>query len=424
MINKDTDNLKRRNITGRLILVFFGFMLFLTFFSNTINNFSLPRATYEQPSSGSLLKEVAGEGTVEAREIISIYTQSSRVVLELKVKAGEQVTAGQELMLLDTAELEQQLKEEEIRYEKLKLVLEKLGEESIQGGNKTYSNNVDSAREKVQEREQAWENAKALQEAGSESLENVRKAEKDLAAAKKEYELKQGELQNKKKSEGRDIQNAQYDLELQKIKVDKIRVELSTGSRITAPRDGVITELNFSEGSKTNNTKPLAVLADRSGGFEFKAAVDADAAQYLALEDNVEVSIKALGGKRMIGKLVKIEDTPGQKGDKKDIYVELAGDGLTGGETGEIQISKKTRAYPALVANSAVGQDGSGKFVYVIKERKGALGNEYYAQKAYISTADSDNYKTALLNGLDLRDRVIVKSDRAVSDGGRVLLVR
>jgi HlyD family secretion protein len=58
----------------------------------------------------------------------------------------------------------------------------------------------------------------------------------------------------------------------------------------------------------------------------------------------------------------------------------------------------------------------------VLKERKGALGNEFYVQKVSVSTGDSDNIKTAVLNGISPMDKVVSDSDKSISDGARVML--
>lgn len=60
-------DVQRKKLIGKLSLLFLMTMIGLTFFSNTINNFALPRVQTVRPASGALIKEIFGEGTVEVK---------------------------------------------------------------------------------------------------------------------------------------------------------------------------------------------------------------------------------------------------------------------------------------------------------------------------------------------------------------------
>ena len=127
----DDENIKRRKITGKAMGIFIAGMLVLTFFSKTINNFSLPKIRYETPVSGALIKEVTGTGNVEAKITRDLYVSSSMKVTDIKVDVGEAVKKGQTLLTLDTSNIENQLKNELDQYGKKKLQLEALMEAGL-----------------------------------------------------------------------------------------------------------------------------------------------------------------------------------------------------------------------------------------------------------------------------------------------------
>jgi HlyD family secretion protein len=420
MNNTSDANLVKKKTIARIAAIFIAIMIFLTFFSNTINNFSLPRVQLENPMSGALIKEVTGEGVVEPVDKISIYASQGRRVEEIKVKAGDEVSKGQTIAILDKKDLEEQLNVETIRYEKLKLTLEGLNSTSMV----KYSRPVEKAGENVQEAQKNLDTVKKLFDAGVASGDELDKATNMLSEAQKNYtEQKEDETVGLADLK-RQIKSTGYDVELQKITVDKLQKELSTGSTLESPMDGVVTELNYQEGSLINNTVPVYTIADISKGFRFRATVDEKSSKYLDIYDTVQVSFGSSSSKTVSGKISNITTNMEYPGERCDIVVDVPAKGLSSGEHGELYADKKTKTYALLIPNNAVVTDNNGKFVWVIKERKGPLGNEFYVQKAAITAEDSDNFKTAVLQGIDMDENIIVKYSKSISEGSRVIVDR
>ncbi|HEY8420912.1 MAG TPA: hypothetical protein VIL05_04120, partial [Thermoclostridium sp.] len=59
-------NLPKQKRIRKTIIAFFLFMLIMTFLSKTLHNLSLPRVDAVKPAAGYLLREVKGEGVIEA----------------------------------------------------------------------------------------------------------------------------------------------------------------------------------------------------------------------------------------------------------------------------------------------------------------------------------------------------------------------
>jgi RND family efflux transporter MFP subunit len=209
---------------------------------------------------------------------------------------------------------------------------------------------------------------------------------------------------------------------LQELDIAKLRKDLGSGSVLTAPFAGVVTALNYSPGARTNPSLPVVTIAALNGGFVFTATIDLENAEHLSVGDPATVSLGGLDGQKIQGQITEIRDTQGQVGVKKDLLVDLPGDGLSGGESGELTIEKNIGYYKLLVPNSAVGDGDNGKFVYVLREKRGPLGNEYSVQLVDVAVGESDNLNTAILNGLQDGDRVITGSDKQINDGSRVMV--
>jgi HlyD family secretion protein len=418
---EQVSNSLRKKVIGRSIIIFLSVMLLLTFFSNTINNFSLPKVVCETPTRGSLVKDITGTGTVKAAKALDVYIQSNMRVNELKVSVGDKVKKGQLLMSLDTSEVAGQLEDELDRYEQKKISLEKIIEASSADSLLNYDKSIDTAKINMDKAKDEYENIKQLYEESSETVDSLNAAKVNYDNSVRDYNSALKNKENAIKENGRNLKTTQLDLDIAERKIDELKkqVKLST---VTASADGVITELNFDEGTMANSSKPLYKIADIAKGLEFAASVDVDSAAYLAAGDEVEVSINSLDGPPLEGSLEQIKDNQQQRGVIKDLIIKIPSDSLVGGESGSVNIRKNIGSYQTLVPNSAVAQDNDGYFVYVLKERKGPLGNEYYAQKASITIDESDDLRTAVINGLGNFEKVISSTDKALSDGTRVLL--
>lgn len=100
---------KRREWVKNAAIIFLVIMLILTFFSNTIMNYSLPEVAAQYVSSGSLSEQIRGTATVEAAESYTVKINDTRVVRSVEVKQGDTVEKGQVLITLeegDGAQLE------------------------------------------------------------------------------------------------------------------------------------------------------------------------------------------------------------------------------------------------------------------------------------------------------------------------------
>lgn len=182
----ENENIKgRKEIIKKIGIVFIVIMLLLTFFSNTIMNYSLPEVATEPVSSGTVSNKVRGQGTVETNADYDIVVSGSRVIKEVKVEDGDIVKKGQVLFTFEdgeNTELEQEeetLAQMELDYAKSLL---KLGPD--------YSNDNDEIKEAKAELQTAIKE----QEAAKTNDKELKKAKSDEAAAKKAVEEQQKKI--------------------------------------------------------------------------------------------------------------------------------------------------------------------------------------------------------------------------------------
>ena len=88
-------------------IIFLSVMLVLTFFSNTIMNYSLPEVATQYVQSGTITAKIRGTGIIESGDPYEIKAKESRKVTSVAVKTGDTVQKGDVLLYLEDTESEE-----------------------------------------------------------------------------------------------------------------------------------------------------------------------------------------------------------------------------------------------------------------------------------------------------------------------------
>ena len=95
---------KRRDWVKNVAIVFLSVMLVLTFFSNTIMNYSLPEVATKYVMPGSITAKIRGTGTINSANPYNIVVNETRKVESVLVRSGDTVQKGDVLFLLSDKE--------------------------------------------------------------------------------------------------------------------------------------------------------------------------------------------------------------------------------------------------------------------------------------------------------------------------------
>ena len=95
---------KRKDLIKNLLIIFLVVMLVLTFFSGTIQNWSLPEVATVYVQSGSISPQIRGTGTIKADDPYNVTATETRKVVSVKVKVGDEVKKGDVIYILDEAD--------------------------------------------------------------------------------------------------------------------------------------------------------------------------------------------------------------------------------------------------------------------------------------------------------------------------------
>ncbi|HBA49257.1 MAG TPA: hypothetical protein DCZ91_15975 [Lachnospiraceae bacterium] len=95
---------KKREWVKTAAIVFLSVMLVLTFFSNTIMNYSLPEVATQYVQSGTITAKIRGSGMVESGDPYNVEVKESRKVASVAVRVGDTVEKDAVLIYLEDEE--------------------------------------------------------------------------------------------------------------------------------------------------------------------------------------------------------------------------------------------------------------------------------------------------------------------------------
>ncbi|MBO4457496.1 MAG: HlyD family efflux transporter periplasmic adaptor subunit [Butyrivibrio sp.] len=94
----------RKDVIKNVAIVFLSVMLLLTFFSNTIMNYSLPQVATVQVERGKISKQIRGTGDISAEDPYNVTLKETRKISGVSVKEGAHVEKDDVIFLLEDTE--------------------------------------------------------------------------------------------------------------------------------------------------------------------------------------------------------------------------------------------------------------------------------------------------------------------------------
>lgn len=217
-------NVKKREWVKTVAIIFLAVMLVLTFFSNTIMNHSLPEVATANVTSGTINAKIRGQGTVSANETYDVTIKQTRKVASIKVKAGQEVAAGDVLFTLE-AEESDELKQAQTELESLELNYEKSliaasteaarENREVQKLQETYNDLL------AQYHQYSTMDAKKVELEKTKAEASLKELQKDLAKAQKEL----SSLQTDKEYTQAQADVTKYEAEVEQLKANVKELE-------------------------------------------------------------------------------------------------------------------------------------------------------------------------------------------------------
>lgn len=437
---------KRRKKIVAGLAVFMALMWVCTLVSKSIYAQQLPMVTTTRTEAKYIEHIVEAEGIVEAGAKLPVTVLSGLRVEELVVHTGDQVEEGDLLFTVDLEDLKQIMDEQELSVAKTQLQIDTIvhnkelaqsqkaleearAREDYDALARYQDTLVGRAAEDVVQAE------KALEELPDESKGNGSEEEERLkrelqAAAYAEADAR-WTRDNTMKDAGRKVEDvlqednadatlAVYRTELAAMqdKLAAYREVLDREGKMTAPMAGTVTDVYVQAGGRVPDTASF-LLADEEVACRFRTSLTKEQKSYVNLGDDVKLE---LGGSRKIDvKVDYLQENESMPGTYTAI-VKLPEETGVPGLSGKLTCSKTGEKYPACIPLSALHSENGRYFVYVVNEREGILGTEYYVEEITISVVDKNDRLAAIEGAVSDESLILESSTKEVQKGTVVRL--
>ncbi|WP_133471625.1 efflux RND transporter periplasmic adaptor subunit [Paraglaciecola marina] len=281
------------------IVLYFTLAPSLSNWSNSDTSISAQRVRTATVTRGDLIRDLSVQGRVVAAVSPKLYSPAQGTI-SFEVDAGDSVTRGQTLAVIESPELTNQLKQEESALQRLQLELD---------------------RQKIQSNKQALVNQKAVDlakvalTAADREKRRADKAFKSQSISQIDYEKAQDELENAKLVYKHSVKDAELNLESLafEVKAKKLFVErqillVEDLSRkvaeltLRSPVDGLVGNLSVEQKNQVAKNQAILSVVDLSE-FELEVDIPESYADDLAIGMTAEVT---LNGETHLAKLVTI----------------------------------------------------------------------------------------------------------------------
>ncbi|NOU91909.1 hypothetical protein GC093_01475 [Paenibacillus sp. LMG 31456] len=348
-------------MTGLLI----AFLVICTLLSNTLYALTLPKVTTQVVGQGPLDQTFKGSNVIKPVEVRDVTGQAGWNVKKVLVRGGDVVQQGQSLVQYSNDEAEQQLVSEQAALKKLQLSVEKLEYDYI-----LSERNEDNG---------------------------------TLLAAKAA------------------LKSAKIDISLQQQHILDLQAKISSYQVMKAPFDGIVAAVNAKEGVSAGVGVPDIRLSNAQSGFQLELQIPSEIAESLTVDEVMDVHLPRQNNRVIEGKAASLvqADSAAELGISR-LTVLLQDPSLVSGERAEVIITKKGKADTLLISSAAIRKDHTDTYVYTLEERKGPLGNAFYANRRTVTVASSNEHVAAISAGLFNQMSVIVESSERLLEGSRV----
>lgn len=187
---------------------------------------------------------------------------------------------------------------------------------------------------------------------------------------------------------------------------------------VTSAFSGVVTEITVGAGDRVPDTAVL-LLSDESIPCQLKVMLDKEQKKYMGLGDLVSVKLEGESGQmeKKVSYLSESRNVP----EKYEALIMLPENSGVPGASGMISRSETGEKHKLCLPLAAIDTRDDRSYVYVLKEREGILGKEYFIDEINVKVIDKNESWAAIEEGLaDEESQIILSSTREIKKGDTV----
>lgn len=433
---------KKKIVVG--FFIFLCLMWLCTVISKSIYASRLPIVQTESIEQKYVEHIVKVDGIVVAGDKNPVTTLSGLRVEKLTVQAGDRVEEGDVIFTVDLEDLEDMMAQKQTDISKLQTQIntilqnEELARQKKELEEQRAREDYDELARRedtlvgraAQEYSKVEDEVSQQREAGaSENIdEELKNALQQAAYAEADAKWQRD---NAMKEAGRRVEDiiapesADSSLEISRLELAGLQEELSryqeikdAEGQIRVGQGGLITDIYINTGGRTSDSAVM-LLADDSVPCRFKAVISQDQKKYVGLNDTV--SLKLDGSREQDATVDYLSESVSMPG-SYELYINLPEGTGVPGLSGTMSRAESGEKHSCCVTPSAVHRETMRSYVYVVKERDGILGKEYYAGQVDVRILDENEYWVAVEAALDYESIIITSSTKEVRNGDVVRL--
>ncbi|MBD5453842.1 MAG: biotin/lipoyl-binding protein [Lachnospiraceae bacterium] len=430
---------KKKIVIG--FLIFIGFMWLCTVISKSIYASRLPIISVEQIDQKYIEHIVEVEGIVIAGDKLPVTALGGLRIDKVMVQVGDRVEEGDVLFTVDMEDLNLIMEEKQAQIAKLQAQvnaivqneeLEKqkkaLEEERAREDYDTTARYQETLVGRAEEEfNRAEHELEKLEESGEYSEEEHEALERALQSAAYAEADAKGQRDSSIKDAGRRVEDillpenadatlSNYQVELALLREDLAKYQeiKDMEGQIAAGQSGLVTDVYISVGSRIPDSAVM-LLADDAVPCQFKTMIDQEQKKYVGLDDKVSLQLDGSSREKeaSVDYLSESDTMPGSY----EIYINLPeGSGMPG-LSGTMKHTETGEKYSCCLSPAAVHTENTRSYVYVVKEREGILGMEYYVEEVNVRILDQNEKWVAVEGAIDSESQIIVSATKEIKNG-------
>ncbi len=217
------------------------------------------------------------------------------------------------------------------------------------------------------------------------------------------------------------LENMKREITQQEALVKRLQEKAINGV-ITAPVTGMIINLTYVTGEKTNSGAAVAEIEISEKGYTMSFTVTIEQSRRLSVGQVAQVQYY-YGSNAPYAEISAIKTDYNNPRGSRIVELEVRGDNIYPGQTMYVALGETGREYEAVIPNSAIHEDNKGKFVYIVEAKNTPIGNRYIARRADIQVIASDDSSSAISGVSAYANYIITTSSKPITDGMQVRLI-
>lgn len=428
---------KKKIIVG--FALFLGFMWLCTLISKSIYATRIPMVSTNTLEEKYIEHKVEAEGIVIEGGKQAVTALRGLRVEAMMVHTGDRVEEGDVLFSIDLEDLLEIIQEKQAEINKCQLQINAILEnqelarqrkeieeararEDYDTTARQKDTDIGRAADVYARASEELEDAEGLSEEEYQALlDSLQSAAYKEADAKRERDGAMKEAQRNIEDilfpEDKDSSLSVLQTEIAQMKTDLSAYQevYNAQGKVTAKSAGMITNIYVDVGDRVPDSAAM-MMSDDSFPCQLKVILDQDQKKYVGFGD--EVTVKLDGISRTMDMTIdyfsESQSIPGSF----ETYINLPEDTGVPGLSGTLTRSEKGEKYKSCISPSAIYAENGRNYVYVLKEREGILGPEFYVEEVNVKILDQNESLAAIESAaLDSESKIIISADKEIKKG-------